>query len=259
MADPVVLHCPATHDLVLLPPRPVAVLLFVARWRLRQDRTSFTARVLATVALFSVGLLPQAIQRVDSAHFAWVSCVPIAFLPIAHRRGAAGEGAAPPGPGAQRARRRVVLVFLLRRSSVLHRSHATPTSRSRASASTGSRTRSSTEGRTFYYGRPEAARAANELLPVADRISKPGDRLFVGPDRSSQDAVQRRLPLLHAARPGAGDVLHRDGPRRGQRRRLAVWPTTSAPPTSRSSRRSGTTGTSRTTPASSDRTGPTRS
>jgi hypothetical protein len=37
------------------------------------------------------------------------------------------------------------------------------------------------EGRVFYYGRPEAARAANELLPVADRISKPGDRLFVGP------------------------------------------------------------------------------
>jgi len=37
------------------------------------------------------------------------------------------------------------------------------------------------KGRIFYYGRPEAARAANELLPVADRISKPGDRLFVGP------------------------------------------------------------------------------
>ena len=61
----------------------VLFLLFVARWRLRQDRTAFNPRVLATVAVFSLGLMPQAIQRVDSAHFAWVSCVPIAFLPIA--------------------------------------------------------------------------------------------------------------------------------------------------------------------------------
>jgi hypothetical protein len=49
--------------------------------RLRHDRAASNARVLATVAAFSVALLPQAIQRVDSTH-AWVSCVPVAILPI---------------------------------------------------------------------------------------------------------------------------------------------------------------------------------
>ena len=34
--------------------------------------------------------------------------------------------------------------------------------------------------RVFYYGRPDAVVAVNELLPVVERISKPGDTLFVG-------------------------------------------------------------------------------
>ena len=31
----------------------------------------------------ALGILPQALQRVDSAHFAWVGCVPFGFLPVA--------------------------------------------------------------------------------------------------------------------------------------------------------------------------------
>jgi hypothetical protein len=37
------------------------------------------------------------------------------------------------------------------------------------------------EGRTFYYGRADVARALPRLLDDVDRITKPGDRLFVGP------------------------------------------------------------------------------
>jgi hypothetical protein len=158
----------------------VAFLLFVASWRLRENRASFTARVLATVALFSVGLLPQAIQRVDSAHFAWVSCVPIAFLPIAITEVLKAK--------APRVRVRVrsaiaggsVLVFLFAVLPFF-------TARSYADFSLQSvgihriAYKIEHRGRIFYHGRPEAARAANQLLPVADRISKPGDRLFVGP------------------------------------------------------------------------------
>ena len=158
----------------------VAFLLFVAFWRLRRDRTSFTARVLATVAVFSAGLLPQAIQRVDSAHFAWVSCVPIAFLPVA-----VNEVLRANAPRLRATPRRVlagasVLVFVL---AVLPYF----TARTYADFSLQSigvhriAYRIEHKGRVFYYGRPEAARAANELLPVADRISKPGERLFVGP------------------------------------------------------------------------------
>jgi len=158
----------------------VAFLLFVARWRLRENRASFTARVLATVALFSVGLLPQAIQRVDSAHFAWVSCVPIAFLPIG-----ISEVLKAKAPRVRvRARSTIaggsVLVFVCAVLPFF-------TARSYTDFSLQSvgihriAYKIENRGRIFYHGRPEAARAANELLPVADRISKPGERLFVGP------------------------------------------------------------------------------
>ena len=158
----------------------VLFLLLVARWRLREDRASFTARVLATVAVFSVGLLPQAIQRVDSAHFAWVSCVPVAFLPIAVTEVLRAR--------APRLRLRVrnviaggtVLVFLF----VVLPSFTIRTYTDFSFQSIGIHRiayKIEHKGRVFYYGRPEAARAANELLPVADRVSKPGDRLFVGP------------------------------------------------------------------------------
>jgi hypothetical protein len=158
----------------------VLFLLLVAWWRLRQDRGSFTARVLATVAVFSIGLMPQAIQRVDSAHFAWVSCVPVAFLPIALTEVLRAR--------TPRLRLRVrnviaggsVLLFLF---AVLP-SFTIRTYTDFSLQSIGIHRiayKIEHKGRVFYYGRPEAARAANELLPVADRISKPGDRLFVGP------------------------------------------------------------------------------
>ena len=47
-------------------------------------------------------------------------------------------------------------------------------------------------GRLFYYGRPDDAAAANQLLDVVERISKPGERLFVG----SNDL--RKTPLSDA-------------------------------------------------------------
>jgi hypothetical protein len=35
-------------------------------------------------------------------------------------------------------------------------------------------------GRSFFYGNPEVAAELAELLPVAERIARPGDRLVVG-------------------------------------------------------------------------------
>jgi hypothetical protein len=158
----------------------VAFLVAVAFWRLHQDRSSFPARVLATGAVFSLGMLPQAIQRVDSAHFAWVSCVPIALLPLA-----ISEVLKAKKPRLHIRARNVlaggsVLIFLL---AVLPFFTArTYTDYSLQSLGIHRIAyKIEHKGRVFYYGRPEAAKAANELLPVADRISKPGDRLFVGP------------------------------------------------------------------------------
>ena len=59
------------------------LLVVVAIWAVRRRPTAFTPRVLLTAALFGAGMLPQAIQRADSAHFAWVSAVTIAILPAA--------------------------------------------------------------------------------------------------------------------------------------------------------------------------------
>jgi hypothetical protein len=56
----------------------------VRGWQVSRTRpSSVRARTLLIVALFSAGILPQALQRVDSAHFAWVGCVPFGFLPVA--------------------------------------------------------------------------------------------------------------------------------------------------------------------------------
>ena len=37
------------------------------------------------------------------------------------------------------------------------------------------------DGRVFYYGKQDRATAANEVIAAAARISRPGQRLFVGP------------------------------------------------------------------------------
>jgi hypothetical protein len=49
----------------------------------RRDRAAFRPRVLLAGALFGAGLFPQAVQRADSAHLAWVSGVVIALVPAA--------------------------------------------------------------------------------------------------------------------------------------------------------------------------------
>jgi hypothetical protein len=158
----------------------VALLITVAFWRLRRDQSSFQARVLATAAVFSLGLLPQAIQRVDSAHFAWVSCVPIALLPVA-----ISEILKAKKPTLHLRARNVlaggsVLVFLFAVLPFFTARRYTDYSLQSLGIHRIAY-KIEHKGRVFYYGRPEAAKAANELLPVADRISKPGDRVFVGP------------------------------------------------------------------------------
>ena len=63
---------------------PVVALgvLGVALWR-RRARHDQQTLVLLAVGLFGAGLLPQALQRPDSAHFNWVSCVSFAIAPLA--------------------------------------------------------------------------------------------------------------------------------------------------------------------------------
>ena len=137
-------------------------------------------RRLLVLALFCVGLLPQAIQRADSTHLAWVSCVPLGLLPAAVIE-------------AQRAWRPA---WARRRTAVL--AAAVPLIATLALAPTfvwgvyadyvgrsfgvdpievGTMRRGD---RVFHYGRLEAVEAVNAMLGDIERITEPGDSLFVG-------------------------------------------------------------------------------
>jgi 4-amino-4-deoxy-L-arabinose transferase-like glycosyltransferase len=144
------------------------------------DPGSVTARTLLVVGLFGVGILPQALQRVDSGHFAWVGCVVFAFVPIAGyelvrrrapkvpiRRTAIASGAL----------MLALLAFVIPAFTI--RTYVDYSLQTfgihRASY------KIEHDGRVFYYGKPDRAAAANMVIAAADRISKPGQRLFVGP------------------------------------------------------------------------------
>jgi len=156
-----------------------AVLAAVGIWAVRRDE-SLRARVLLAVAGFSVGILPQALQRADGTHLAWVSCVAMAFVPVAalevlrvHR---------PHWPT-----RTVALATTVAIVAVVVLLITDPTARTYADYSLQSfgvhrsTHTMSHQGRIFYYGRADDATAATRLTAEVQRISKPGQRLFVGP------------------------------------------------------------------------------
>ena len=132
------------------------------------------------MGLFGLGILPQALQRVDSGHFAWVSCVVFAFVPIAlfelvrrraRRSRPAGSRSVPV------ALMLAVLVFVIPAFTIsTYADYSLQTfGVHRASY------KIEHDGRVFYYGKPDRAAAANMVIAAAARISKPGQRLFVGP------------------------------------------------------------------------------
>jgi hypothetical protein len=157
----------------------VALLAVVAWWLHRREPTSLRSVTLVLVAAFSVGILPQALQRPDTTHVAWVSCVPFAFFPViliefwrARRpalrwRQLLALGIVP-----------VVAFLYLVIPNYTLRDYAD------ASGQTFGIHRNAYEikndGRNFYYGRRAVQVQLTEILHLADKISKPGQRLFVG-------------------------------------------------------------------------------
>jgi hypothetical protein len=137
-------------------------------------------RGLLALALFSVGLLPQAIQRPDSTHLAWVSCVPLGLLPAA-----AVEGLSWWRPRWSTAR--IVLVSsavpvvatLALAPHFTWATYADYVGRSLGldEMEAGTIRRGD---RVFPYGRLDAVAAVNALLDDVEEIGEPGDTLFVG-------------------------------------------------------------------------------
>lgn len=133
-------------------------------------------RRLFALALFACGLLPQALQRADSTHLAWVSCVPFGFTAAAVavlvrdrwtcRWRTAVAGLAAP------------LIMLVVIPDFTWRAYADYVAEGFGQARSAGVMRKG--DRVFYYGRPDAVVAVNELLPVVERIARAGDTLFVG-------------------------------------------------------------------------------
>lgn len=150
---------------------------FVARRR-TGDR-----RMLA-IAAFSVGMFPQALQRPDSTHLAWVGCVAFAMLPAALiELWRATRAEATPGPprvaGALAAVAAPALLLLVVAPHFTYRSYAEMTAKTLGHR----RVEQVIEhhGRRFPYKRADAVAAVRELLPVVDEVTEPGDLLVVGP------------------------------------------------------------------------------
>jgi hypothetical protein len=158
----------------------VAVLLVGLGYRyVRREPASFHGRALLAIGVFSVGLLPQAFQRVDSAHMAWVTCISFAFLPVAVYELLRRLRVLRPRAMQLIAGFGVVAMLLTLIPHFFGRSYL-----DYAFQTFGRRRiayRVHYNGRTFYYGRSDVAARLDELLPDIDKVSKPGDRLLVAP------------------------------------------------------------------------------
>jgi hypothetical protein len=164
----------------------VALVAF-AIWRVRRDPKGFRPRVLLAGALFGLGIFPQALQRADSAHLAWVSGTVIVLLPAALAELASATKpkwkTAWVGLAAGLA---VIIAVSLLFPTYTARRYFTAVQDSIHLPKSIDITN---EGRSWYVGNdPAFAHSIDELLQAVDRDVKPGSRIIVG------NTDMRRVP-----------------------------------------------------------------
>jgi hypothetical protein len=178
----------------------------------RRDRSGLRPRVLLAAALFGAGLFPQAVQRADSAHLAWVSGVVVALVPaalveLAHLWRPAWKPATvglATGLGVITAVALLFPTYTARRyiGAVQDSVHLP-----KSIAITN-------DGRSWYVGNDESfARSITSLLAAVNREVKPGSRVIVG------NTDMRRVPyndtflyyLLPNYVPGTGSMEFEPG------------------------------------------------
>jgi hypothetical protein len=152
----------------------VCAALVVMGWRARRAGSPHGWRLVA-LSLLAVGLLPQAVQRSDTAHLSWVSCVPFGLLPAFIAETVRLRGGA---PGRLRLAVLAPLALMLVFPAYSYRWYADyvvqSTGRDRPVWNIQHR------GRAFYYGRQDVAEAAEALLDDVEAETEPGERLIVG-------------------------------------------------------------------------------
>lgn len=157
-----------------------AGLIGFAVWQRRRGVDDGRSRALLAVAIVSLGILPQGLQRPDSTHLTWVTCVPWPFLVVAGaevvryfapRRGT-GFGVAAGTTAA------LVVTFTLTslftfRYYLLHARVGLGRVPAAFEVARGDR--------RFQFGAWSAARASQAVIDDLDRYATAGERLFVGP------------------------------------------------------------------------------
>jgi 4-amino-4-deoxy-L-arabinose transferase-like glycosyltransferase len=155
----------------------VAVIMVLIR---RHGRTPALV-TLGAVAWFALGILPQGLQRPDSTHLAWVSCVSwpiaiVALMELGSRRLPRWDVRALLGVAIV-AMTLLTLVlaplFTFRHYLLYVRLGA---------GQVPAPFEIERNGRRFFFGDADAARASQAMIETLDALLVPGERLIVGPE-----------------------------------------------------------------------------
>jgi len=188
------------------------VLVAFGAWRVRRDPFALRSRALLAGALFGLGLFPQALQRADSAHIAWVSGTIVALLPAA-----LAEAVSLVRPGWKPSRIGLGAgVSVLVGVSLLFPTYTTRryVTAVQDSVHLPKTITISNEGRSWYVGDdPAFARSIESLLHAVKRAAPRGSRVIVG------NTDMRRVPyndtflyyLLPRYRPGTASMEFEPG------------------------------------------------
>jgi len=177
-------HIPASQSLFLWFFAMIGValaLVAVAMVLVRRHGRTPALLTLGAVAWFALGILPQGLQRPDSTHLAWVSCVswPIAIaalVELGSRRLPRWDLRAVLS-GATSA----VLVATLVLAPLFTFRHYLLYVRIGAGQVQGP-FEVERNGRRFYFGDIVGAQATQPMIDELDRLLTPGERLIVGPE-----------------------------------------------------------------------------
>ena len=196
-AEPYVLNLLAVH---LMGSLLIAVMGVLA---LRKERGSRKGLVLLSIAALAFSLTPQAMQRLDFGHLLFAGLVSLSFLPVAlatlmRRTQSAAE------------KKLSALAGILGVIAVLQAlaPELTVTVRNAFVAGLNPTQRSAVfvqqAGRSFPFGSEAAARGATILFEKLEQLSKPGERLFVGPGdlrrtNNSDTYIYHLFPKLRPA------------------------------------------------------------
>jgi len=179
---------PASQQLFLWFFAVVIIAVAVPAWawiRRRRGAGDEHTMVLLAAGLFGLGILPQALQRPDSTHLAWVAIgswplLAASIVDVRSRRDAVEPGAARRDRGAIAAGLAVVAALMLVIAPFYTYRHYLLHTR----VSAGELPLPflvERDGRRFWFGDPFVASALSRMVVDLEELTEPGDRLIVGP------------------------------------------------------------------------------